>query len=87
MEHFANIVLTEQDCFKTRKGWETLVELIPDREVAAALRENWDDEEEWERQRRRGRDDRTASTCRWEDLKKEIKQVQKGSTRRVSQSN
>ncbi|PVG01324.1 prim-pol domain-containing protein [Serendipita vermifera] len=82
MEHFANIVLTDQDCFKSRKGWETLVELIPDREVAAALREKWDDEEDYERQRRRNRSDKTTSACRWEDLKKEIKQVPKASTRR-----
>ncbi|CAG8523990.1 14804_t:CDS:2 [Acaulospora colombiana] len=76
---------TGEDCFKSRKGWETLVELIPDREVAAALKENWDDDEEYERQRRRNRGDKTTSACRWEDLKKEIKQVPKTSTRRVAQ--
>lgn len=66
-ESFASVVLDDQECFKTKDGWEKLLELLPveAEDVRKALRRKWEDEDEDERP--------TSSAEKWDDLKTEIK--------------
>ena len=73
------IVLEDQNCFGTRHGWETLLELLPDREVVSNLRKKWEDEEEDDY----GSSEQSRSERIWNDLRREVKAVPKGTPRRV----
>jgi len=73
----------DQDCFGTRQGWQTLLELIPDREIVGRLQSKWEAEEEIEGDEPRGKGEATRSEERWEDLRKEIKDTPKGTPKRV----
>ncbi|CAG7849769.1 DNA primase small subunit; AltName: Full=DNA polymerase subunit A; AltName: Full=DNA primase 50 kDa subunit; Short=dPRI50 [Serendipita indica DSM 11827] len=78
--HFMPIVLEDQDCFGSRQGWETLLELLPDREVVSNLRKKWEDEDEDDYSSK----EQSISERRWNDLRREVKAVAKGSTRRAA---
>ncbi|KAF9047341.1 prim-pol domain-containing protein [Panaeolus papilionaceus] len=41
---FVDLVLRNQDCFRTEEGYEKLLQCIPDASVASALRDKWEDE-------------------------------------------
>ncbi|KAG8931991.1 hypothetical protein FRC03_005290 [Tulasnella sp. 419] len=41
---FEEVILNDQRCFDERSGWETLLELIPDKSIASTLREKWEKE-------------------------------------------
>jgi DNA primase small subunit len=68
---FSDLVLSDQDCFKKDEGWEELLQLIPNKEVAKELRKTWNKFE--------GR----SSEDKWSDLKKEVAQFDKRSKERV----
>ncbi|PPQ98419.1 hypothetical protein CVT24_004098 [Panaeolus cyanescens] len=40
---FVELVLRNQDCFRTEEGYEKLLQCIPDSSVVSALREKWED--------------------------------------------
>jgi len=88
-DFFVPIILEDQDCFRRRtNGWEVLLELIPDKEVRTSLEEKWRREAEMEMEDDEDGDEKTTggktrSEERWDDLKKEIKAVPKGTPRRV----
>jgi DNA primase small subunit len=88
-DFFIPIILEDQDCFRRRSnGWEVLLELIPDKEVRTRLEEKWGREAEMEMEDDEDEDEKrpggkTRSEDRWDDLKKEIKGVPKGTPRRV----
>jgi DNA primase small subunit len=88
-DFFVPIILEDQDCFRRRTdGWEVLLELIPDKEVRTRLEEKWAREAEMEMEDDEDEDERktggkTRSEDRWDDFKKEIKGVPKGTPRRV----
>ncbi|KIM26692.1 hypothetical protein M408DRAFT_72300, partial [Serendipita vermifera MAFF 305830] len=87
-EFFIPLILQDQDVFRKRKeGWDVLLDLIPDKEVRGRLESKWaaqaememeDDDDEEETQTNEVR----KSEKKWEDLKKEIKSVPKGTPRR-----
>jgi len=54
---FEPLVLDDQDCFASQEGWETLLELIPDRPIVDTLRAKW------------SQDSERPSTQKWSDLK------------------
>lgn len=41
---FIDTVLRDQDCFRSREHWETLLALLPDADVAAKLRTKWEND-------------------------------------------
>jgi len=65
------MVLDEQDCFGSERGYETLLEFIPDNKVVEALRHKW------------SRDPNRHSSEKWNDLKQQIKTYEKGSPMRA----
>ncbi|KDQ53280.1 hypothetical protein JAAARDRAFT_197450 [Jaapia argillacea MUCL 33604] len=69
---FGDLILADQDCFKSDDGWEDLLHLIPDKNIAEILRRKWN------------KDDGRSSEDKWDDLKSEIKKTDKGSPTRVS---
>ncbi|KIM26697.1 hypothetical protein M408DRAFT_330457 [Serendipita vermifera MAFF 305830] len=87
-EFFIPLILQDQDVFRKRKeGWDVLLDLIPDKEVRSRLESKWaaqaeiemeDDDDDEETQSNEVR----KSEKKWEDLKKEIKGVPKGTPRR-----
>ncbi|KAL4079579.1 prim-pol domain-containing protein [Scleroderma citrinum] len=54
---FEPLVLDDQDCFAFEEGWETLLQLIPDRPIVEILRKKW------------SQDPDRSSTQKWGDLK------------------
>lgn len=82
-EYFIPVVLMDQDCFGTRQGWQTLLELIPNRGIVGRLQSKWEAKEEIEGDEPRGKGEATRSEERWDDLRKEIKSTVKGSPERV----
>ena len=64
-ERFTDIILTDQDCFKEREGWEELLKLLPDKSIVAALQGKWD------------KDEYRPSEEKWDDLKREIQKYKK----------
>lgn len=61
LPYFTSIVLEEQDCFGSEKGYEALLEFIPDVKVADSLRKTW------------SADPTKPSASKWLDLKAEVK--------------
>ncbi|KAI0331725.1 prim-pol domain-containing protein [Cubamyces sp. BRFM 1775] len=57
---FHDLVLADQECFATEKGWEALLHLIPDRDTAEELREKWESRP------------KRSSEDRWQDLEDAI---------------
>lgn len=54
---FSRLILEDQECFRSERGWQTLLELLPaDREVKDALRAEWEAQPD------------ASSTARWEQL-------------------
>ncbi|KAG8830582.1 hypothetical protein FRC17_004686 [Serendipita sp. 399] len=80
-QYFIPVILEDQDCFASKEGWQTLLDLIPDREVVGNLRQKWEEEED---SARRPKGSQSRSEARWDDLRKEIKAIQKGTPRRVT---
>ncbi|KAI6124462.1 prim-pol domain-containing protein [Pisolithus croceorrhizus] len=54
---FGPLVLDDQDCFASQEGWETLLQLIPDRSVVETLRNKW------------SQDPERSSAQKWGELK------------------
>ncbi|KIK21278.1 hypothetical protein PISMIDRAFT_681508 [Pisolithus microcarpus 441] len=54
---FVSLVLDDQDCFASQEGWETLLQLIPDRSIVETLRNEW------------SQDPERPSAQKWEELK------------------
>lgn len=54
---FEPLVLDDQECFASQEGWETLLQLIPDRPIVDTLRAKW------------SQDPQRPSTQKWSDLK------------------
>ncbi|KDQ50344.1 hypothetical protein JAAARDRAFT_200027 [Jaapia argillacea MUCL 33604] len=69
---FGDLILGDQDSFKSDDGWEALLHLIPDKSIAEILQRKW------------SKDDNRSSEDKWNDLKSEIKRTEKGSTARAS---
>ncbi|KAH0826589.1 prim-pol domain-containing protein [Lanmaoa asiatica] len=53
---FNPLVLDDQDCFSSEEGWETLLQLVPDRIIVEKLRMEW------------SKDPGRPSTQKWNDL-------------------
>jgi DNA primase small subunit len=70
-EDFTGLILEDQDCFGTDTGCETLLSLIPDEKVTTELSKKWK------------RDSMLPSTEKWDDFKKQIKSIPKGTQQRV----
>jgi DNA primase small subunit len=69
---FSSLILTDQNCFGSEEGYETLLKLIPDRSVVDNLRKKWE------------ADPDRHSADKWGDLKSEVKRFEKSSSTRVS---
>jgi len=67
---FAEIILKDQDCFEELKGWETLLELLPNKKITEKLRKQW------------GADTFRASDLKWQDLVAEVSALPKDSAER-----
>jgi DNA primase small subunit len=67
---FSELILYDQDCFASEKGFEALLKLIPDSRVADALETQW-------------RASPSSSQEKWKDFKTEIKHYKKDSSQRV----
>ncbi|KAK7472921.1 p48 polypeptide of DNA primase [Stygiomarasmius scandens] len=61
VEIFPDLILDDQDCFGSEKGYEALLELIPDSKVVDGLREIW------------ASDPTRSSIDKWKDFKNQIK--------------
>ncbi|KAI0066789.1 prim-pol domain-containing protein [Artomyces pyxidatus] len=59
---FSDLILADQDCFKSDDGWEELLKLIPDATIAKELRKKWLAEED------------RSSQEKWDDLKEAVKE-------------
>jgi DNA primase small subunit len=58
---FGDIVLLDQDCFKTEERWKELLQLIPDSKIVRNLEKKW------------ARSEDRSSEDKWSDLKAEIR--------------
>ncbi|KAF7795624.1 hypothetical protein EIP86_006789 [Pleurotus ostreatoroseus] len=67
---FTELILADQDCFRSESGWEELLKLVPDRGVAESLRDLWTEDID------------RSSEQKWDDLKKEIRKTTPGSSQR-----
>ncbi|KAJ9106179.1 hypothetical protein QFC21_001322 [Naganishia friedmannii] len=56
-EVFVKTVLRDQDCFREERGWDTLLALIPDKDVVDSLRSRW-------------QNSHSSSSTKWTDLLK-----------------
>ncbi|KAH9947498.1 prim-pol domain-containing protein [Amylocystis lapponica] len=63
---FSDLILEDQDCFASEKGWEALLHLLPDDSVVKDLRAQWSKGPR-------------SSDEKWEDLKARAKEMKKGS--------
>jgi len=70
---FSDLILSDQDCFATEEGYESLLHLIPDTRVVDALRTKWSASSR-------------SSEEKWMDLKTQVKKYDKGSVHRVRMS-
>ena len=61
-EAFSDLILSDQDCFASEEGSETLLQLLPDREVVADLRDKWSKSD-------------SSSDDKWKDLKRAVKKT------------
>lgn len=68
---FSSLILTDQNCFGSEEGYESLLQLIPDGGVVDKLRKKWE------------ADPDRHSADKWGDLKSEVKKFDKGSSTRV----
>ncbi|KZT25632.1 prim-pol domain-containing protein [Neolentinus lepideus HHB14362 ss-1] len=69
--YFGDLILNDQDCFASQEGWEALLHLVPDRSVSENLEKLWT------------KDPSRSSTQKWDDLKREVKRIEKGSAQRL----
>lgn len=67
---FSSLILVDQDCFGTVKGYEALLQLLPG-SSANRLRDKWESDQE------------RHSADKWDDVKAEAKGHEKGSPMRV----
>ena len=58
---FTELILDDQECFREEKGWEELLQLIPDHSIVDDLRRDW------------SKDPHRPSADKWEDLKHEVR--------------
>ncbi|KAF5325625.1 hypothetical protein D9611_000100 [Ephemerocybe angulata] len=65
LPYFSDIVLEEQDCFGSEEGYEKLLDFIPDKKIADALKKKW------------SADPHKPSSSKWIDLKNEVKALEK----------
>ncbi|KAI8974875.1 prim-pol domain-containing protein [Trametes punicea] len=64
---FHDLILTDQDCFASKEGWEALLHLIPNnQDIVKELREKWESEP--------GR----SSEDKWQDFEDEVASRSKG---------
>ncbi|KAJ6495604.1 hypothetical protein C8R47DRAFT_1176164 [Mycena vitilis] len=68
---FTQLILQDQDCFASEKGFEALLSLIPDSRVVDALETQW-------------RSSTSSSEEKWKDFKSEIKHYKKDSSQRAA---
>ncbi|KDQ06575.1 hypothetical protein BOTBODRAFT_70886 [Botryobasidium botryosum FD-172 SS1] len=64
---FGELILKDQDCFEENKGWETLLELLPNKKINEKLRKQWE------------ADLFRASDLKWQDLISEVSALGKDS--------
>ncbi|CAK5281356.1 unnamed protein product [Mycena citricolor] len=69
---FTDLILRDQDCFETEKGWEALLRLIPEPRVVDALRSQWESSAH------------SSSEDKWADFKKQIKSFKKETSQRAA---
>ncbi|KAF8583303.1 prim-pol domain-containing protein [Ramaria rubella] len=62
---FSELILSDQDCFVSEEGWQTLLELIPDKSIKSSLRDEW------------AADPDRSSSNKWKDFREEVKQETK----------
>lgn len=69
---FSDLILADQDCFRSDDGWEELLKLIPDVAIASNLRKKWFSDKD------------RSSEDKWKDLKTAVRDsAPPGSTQRV----
>ncbi|KAJ7251816.1 hypothetical protein B0H12DRAFT_1234082 [Mycena haematopus] len=68
---FTELILQDQDCFASEKGFEAFLKLIPDSRVVDTLQTQWESSS-------------SSSEEKWKDLKTEIKRYAKGSSQRAA---
>ncbi|KAF9510629.1 hypothetical protein BS47DRAFT_1395830 [Hydnum rufescens UP504] len=72
---FSDLVLEDQDCFRSTEGWNKLLRLLPqDDDIIATLREKWEEQDSI--------GEPSSSIDKWEDMRREIKKISKDSTRK-----
>ncbi|EPQ52341.1 prim-pol domain-containing protein [Gloeophyllum trabeum ATCC 11539] len=71
-ECFTELILDDQDCFRSEEGCEAFLRLIPDETIVHELRKLWE--------LNPGR----SSSQKWDDLKNMIRVLDKGSSRRLA---
>ncbi|KNZ77777.1 DNA primase small subunit [Termitomyces sp. J132] len=69
-ETFSDLILSDQNLFASKEGYETLLEQIPDSKTVSHLRAKWTDDPD------------RSSEDKWQDFKKEVKSYEKGSPQR-----
>ncbi|CAD6570466.1 MAG: hypothetical protein TREMPRED_005855 [Tremellales sp. Tagirdzhanova-0007] len=68
-DYFVELCLRDQECFRSERGWEALLALLPgDREIASSLRSQW-----------QSTPDRSSEN-RWSDLSEVVKSLKKETT-------
>ncbi|KAJ7072533.1 hypothetical protein C8F01DRAFT_1361866 [Mycena amicta] len=67
---FTELILLDQDCFSSEKGYEAFLRLIPDARVVEALKKSWSEQS-------------SSSDEKWKDFKTQIKTYKKDSVSRV----
>jgi len=65
MDVFESLILGDQDCFASKKGWEALLQLLPDKRIVSTLRAKWEGDED------------LSSKDKWEDLRQERRDIRK----------
>ena len=56
---FGDLILLDQDCFRSEEGWKELLQLIPDPKIVKKLERKWTDDR--------------SSDDKWTDLMDEIR--------------
>ncbi|KAJ2931320.1 hypothetical protein H1R20_g5863, partial [Candolleomyces eurysporus] len=67
LPYFSEMILEEQDCFGSEKGYEKLLDFLPDNKTVDALRSKW------------SADPSRDSSSKWSDLKAQIRNYEKAS--------
>jgi DNA primase small subunit len=65
--HFADLILQDQECFMSQKGWEELLQLVPNQSVVATLKREWE------------KDPERSSDAKWADLRRQWKAMRETS--------